>query len=159
MIRAEGGTALSVLADLNIEKDCQKAVARIVAELGGRDVLVNNLGVDDRRRPEERDADVARVGAGDGARSSTPSNASFVAGRGSWALHRVPRRSVSRLFHDGGVRIRDHLVDRIDASGAQAVERASFAGTQFAERVPLEAVEQFKDLGYEPFAFRRDLHS
>ena len=44
MIRAEGGTATAVQADITVESDIADLVARCVAEFGRIDVLHNNVG-------------------------------------------------------------------------------------------------------------------
>ncbi|MFD8721329.1 SDR family NAD(P)-dependent oxidoreductase [Streptomyces sp. NPDC059629] len=44
-IRAEGGTALAVAADITEQDRAAAAVEHVVAELGGLDILVNNAGV------------------------------------------------------------------------------------------------------------------
>ncbi|MGH2585311.1 MAG: SDR family NAD(P)-dependent oxidoreductase [Dehalococcoidia bacterium] len=44
-IRAEGGTALVVEADVTDQQQARQAVERASAELGGLDILVNNAGV------------------------------------------------------------------------------------------------------------------
>lgn len=46
-IRAKGGEAFVVTADLTIEKACADAVAAVVAHFGRVDVLVNNVGIGD----------------------------------------------------------------------------------------------------------------
>jgi NAD(P)-dependent dehydrogenase (short-subunit alcohol dehydrogenase family) len=42
-IRAAGGTAIPVIADVTIDQDCARAVAETRAALGGLDTLVNNV--------------------------------------------------------------------------------------------------------------------
>jgi len=45
MVRAAGGKALAVAADVTVEDDCRRVVASALAEFGRLDILVNNVGV------------------------------------------------------------------------------------------------------------------
>jgi len=45
LIRAEGGEAIPIAADVCIADDCRRAVDEVVSAFGKIDVLVNNLGV------------------------------------------------------------------------------------------------------------------
>ncbi len=51
-LRAHGGEALSIEADLTREDDCGRIVRETVAHFGGLDVLINNAGTNDRKPPE-----------------------------------------------------------------------------------------------------------
>ena len=44
-IREEGGQAIAVACDVSRAADCQRAVERATAELGGLDILFNNAGI------------------------------------------------------------------------------------------------------------------
>lgn len=52
-VRERGATALAVPADVGVEADCERLVARAAGELGGIDVLVNNAGVSGHALLEE----------------------------------------------------------------------------------------------------------
>lgn len=45
LVQLAGGRALAITADVSLEADADRAVARTLQELGGLDVLVNNAGV------------------------------------------------------------------------------------------------------------------
>ena len=46
LIRADGGTAVAVIADVTVAADVEAAVARAVSDFGHLDILFNNAGVD-----------------------------------------------------------------------------------------------------------------
>jgi 2-dehydro-3-deoxy-D-gluconate 5-dehydrogenase len=52
-LKALGGNALSVTADLKDEKACRAMVEEAAKRLGRLDILVNNAGTNVRKRPEE----------------------------------------------------------------------------------------------------------
>jgi 2-deoxy-D-gluconate 3-dehydrogenase len=52
-VKALGGNALSVTADLKDEKTCRGMVQEAAERLGRLDILVNNAGINVRKRPEE----------------------------------------------------------------------------------------------------------
>jgi NAD(P)-dependent dehydrogenase (short-subunit alcohol dehydrogenase family) len=53
-IEAEGRRALAIPGDLSVEENCSEAVRRTVAELGGLDILVNNIAYQSPvEQPEE----------------------------------------------------------------------------------------------------------
>ncbi|MEU5731895.1 SDR family NAD(P)-dependent oxidoreductase [Streptomyces antimycoticus] len=54
MIRADGGEALSIHADIGDEHSVRTAVERTVAEYGGLDFAVNNAGLDSHHRQLEQ---------------------------------------------------------------------------------------------------------
>src|SRR5262249_28159144 len=49
LIRAEGGTAEALVADVTRAEDCRAMVAAAVAKWGGVDVLHNNVGIESRK--------------------------------------------------------------------------------------------------------------
>lgn len=51
-LRARGGEAVSIEADLTREDDCGRIVRETVTHFGGLDVLINNAGANDRKPPE-----------------------------------------------------------------------------------------------------------
>lgn len=57
-IRSEGGKAAAVRADVAWEEQCQDAVAATVRDLGGLDLLVNNVGIADMGTVTDVRADV-----------------------------------------------------------------------------------------------------
>jgi NAD(P)-dependent dehydrogenase (short-subunit alcohol dehydrogenase family) len=62
-IRADGGQALAVRADVQEDKGLQQAVAAAVEEFGGLDIAVNNAGVQGPAAPvaQQSDADFDRI--------------------------------------------------------------------------------------------------
>lgn len=53
-IKAAGGNAISVVADLRIRADCDRVVEEAIAAFGRIDILVNNAGIGDKHRPITR---------------------------------------------------------------------------------------------------------
>jgi len=56
-IRANGGEAHAIVADLEQREDCLRMMEQASAALGGLDVLINNAGVADLARPEKLSAE------------------------------------------------------------------------------------------------------
>jgi len=56
-IKANGGTAISVTADLTKREDCDRVAEEAVKAFGGIDILVNNAGIADKHRPITRTDD------------------------------------------------------------------------------------------------------
>ena len=56
-IKAAGGTALSVQADVTVHDDCKKIADAAYAAFGKIDILVNNAGMADKHRPITRCSD------------------------------------------------------------------------------------------------------
>jgi 3-oxoacyl-[acyl-carrier protein] reductase len=48
-VRANGGTAMSVLADVSRQEDVDRTTAEVARELGGIDILINNAAIYPRR--------------------------------------------------------------------------------------------------------------
>ncbi len=53
-IRANGGIAISVAADVSKEEDCKNAIQKAIDTFGRIDILVNNAGMADKHRPITR---------------------------------------------------------------------------------------------------------
>lgn len=56
-IRAAGGRAIALQADVTDRADVERVVGAVVSEFGGLHILVNSAGVSDRGAPDDYDAD------------------------------------------------------------------------------------------------------
>lgn len=56
-IRAAGGRAIALQADVTDRADVERVIGAVVSEFGGLHILVNSAGVSDRGAPDDYDAD------------------------------------------------------------------------------------------------------
>jgi NAD(P)-dependent dehydrogenase (short-subunit alcohol dehydrogenase family) len=84
LVRAAGQRCVTIRGDLAIEDNCQRAVEQAVTELGGLDVLVNNVAT------QEPVDDLGEL-------STSQRERTFRASRCPWAGPPIPTRSPPRM--------------------------------------------------------------